>query len=72
MGPESMQIELPCKQIGAAHRGGGFAEVFKCEHGGREVAVKVLKVYSNSDLRAITHVSYRRPPVPLHVLAHLQ
>lgn len=35
---------------------GGFAEVWKGEYQGREVAVKVLKVYLTSDLDKITHV----------------
>ena len=35
---------------------GGFAEVWKTEHEGREVAVKVLKVYVKSDLVKIMRV----------------
>ena len=35
---------------------GGFAEVWKGEHQGREVAVKVLKVYMTSNLVKITRV----------------
>jgi hypothetical protein len=31
--------------------------VWKCEYGGQEVAVKVLRTYANSDLRKITRVS---------------
>ena len=39
---------------------GGCAEVYKGEHQGRKVAVKVLKVYQTSDLDKIKRVSYRR------------
>jgi len=35
---------------------GGFAEVWKGEHQGREVAVKVLKIYKTSNLVKITKV----------------
>ena len=35
---------------------GGFAEVWKTEHEGRDVAVKVLKVYVTSDLVKVTRV----------------
>ena len=35
---------------------GGFAEVWKGEYQGREVAVKVLKMYKTSDLVKITRV----------------
>ena len=35
---------------------GGFAEVWKGEHQGREVAVKVLRVYVTSNLVQITKV----------------
>ena len=36
---------------------GGFAEVWKGEHQGREVAVKVIKTYKTSDLVKITKVN---------------
>ena len=37
---------------------GGFADVWKGECRGREVAVKVIRVYSGSDWPKITKVSY--------------
>ena len=37
---------------------GGYADVWKGECRGREVAVKVIRAYSRSDLRKITKVSY--------------
>ena len=36
---------------------GGYADVWKGECRGREVAVKVIRAYSRSDLRKITRVS---------------
>ena len=36
---------------------GGYADVWMGEHQGRKVAVKVLRIYSTSDLDKITGVS---------------
>ena len=36
---------------------GGYADVWKGEHCGRDVAVKVIRTYSNSDLQKIIGVS---------------
>ena len=38
---------------------GGYADVWKGEHCGRDVAVKVIRIYSRSDLQKITGVSHR-------------
>ena len=38
---------------------GGYAGVWKGEYEGREVAVKVLRVYLTSDLNQITRVGYQ-------------
>ena len=54
--PRSVQISLRYNRINAPRYNGGFAEVWKTEHGGRNVAVKVLKVYATSDLVRITRV----------------
>ena len=35
---------------------GGYADVWKGEHRGREVAVKVIRTYSDDELRKIIHV----------------
>jgi len=43
---------------------GGYADVWKGEHQGREVAVKVLKVYLTSDFDEITRVGYTGYPSP--------
>ena len=41
---------------------GGFADVWKGEYRGRDVAVKVIRTYSNSDLQKIVGVSGRLFP----------
>lgn len=37
---------------------GGYADVWKGEHCGREVAVKVIRVYSKSNLEKVVGVGY--------------
>jgi len=37
---------------------GGFADLWKGEHCGREVAVKVIRTYTKSDLQKVIGVSY--------------
>ena len=51
-----MQIPLCYNRSDPPLYHGGFAEVRKGEHQGREVAVKVLKVYQTSDFDKITRV----------------
>ena len=57
--PMSLQIEVYYDPAEVPHSYGGFADVWKSEHLGREVAVKVLRRYAKSDLRKITRVSHR-------------
>ncbi|KAF9647776.1 kinase-like protein [Thelephora ganbajun] len=52
--PRSVQIPLCYDRMNPPLYHGGYAEVWKGEHQGREVAVKVLKVYLTSDLDKIT------------------
>ena len=59
--PRSIQIPLCYNRMDAPLYHGGFAEVWKGGYQGREVAVKVLKVYVTSDLVKITKVSSSRP-----------
>ena len=54
--PRSVQISLRYNRTDAPRYHGGFAEVWKAEHEGRDVAVKVLKVYVTSDLVKVTRV----------------
>ena len=56
--PRSIQIPLCYDRTKAPRYRGGFAEVWKGEHAGIEVAVKVLKVFVTSDLAEITKVGF--------------
>ena len=56
--PTTLRIPVCYDRTGDALYRGGFADVWKGEHCGREVAVKVLRTYSNSDLRKIIGVSW--------------
>jgi hypothetical protein len=55
--PKSLEIPICYDRTGVALFRGGFADVWKGEHRGRDVAVKVIRTYSNSDLQKITGVS---------------
>ena len=57
--PRSLQIELVNGLTGDALYHGGFGDVWKCEHRGQQVAVKVLRIYAKDDIRKTTRVSYR-------------
>ena len=50
-------IPICYDRTGVALYRGGFADVWKGEHCGRDVAVKVIRTYSNSDLQRIIGVS---------------
>ena len=52
-----MQIPLCYDRLGTPLFRGGFGDVWKGKYKGREVAVKVLVVYSTSDLDNLTRVS---------------
>ena len=56
--PRALKIPFCYDRTGVALYRGGFADVWKGKHRGREVAVKVLRTYSNSDLQRIAGVSY--------------
>lgn len=56
--PKSLKAESCYDPASIPHRRGGFADVWKGKHLGREVAVKVLRVYVNTDLPKMTRVSY--------------
>ena len=57
--PRSLQIELCYNPTSVLHCRGGFADVWKGEYCGLDVAAKVLRIYATSDLRKITRVSHR-------------
>jgi len=54
--PTSMLIP-DCSKDSAAVEYGGFADVLRGTHEGRQVAIKVVRVYVTSDLDAIRSVS---------------
>ena len=56
--PRTLEVELCYNPADVAHCRGGFADVWKGTYHGREVAIKVLRVYATSDLQKITRVSY--------------
>ena len=57
--PRSMQIPLCHNRTDAPLYRGGYADVWKGRHEGRDVAVKVLRIYSTSDFGKITSVGSR-------------
>jgi len=44
------------RTVSALYRG-GFSDVWKGDHHGREVAVKVIRTYTNGDLQRVVGVS---------------
>ena len=56
--PRSFQIPLCYDRSEDALYSGGYADVWMGEHQGRKVAVKVLRVYSTSDLNKVTSVGH--------------
>ena len=56
--PKSLQIDVRYDPTSVPRCRGGFADVWKSEYRGREVAIKVLRIYSDTDLPKMTHVSY--------------
>jgi len=55
--PTPMKILVWYDRMGSALYRGGFADVWKGEHCGRDVAVKVLRTYTNGDLQKVIGVS---------------
>ena len=54
--PRSLQIPFSYDRLGIPLYRGGYADVWKGEHQGCHVAIKVLRVYSTSDFDKITIV----------------
>ena len=55
--PRALNVPVCCDRTGDALYSGGFADVWKGEHRGRDVAVKVIRTHSKSDLQKIIGVS---------------
>jgi len=62
--PKALRILVSYERTGVALYRGGFADVWKGEHCGRDVAVKVIRTYSNTDLQKMVGVGIklRYPP----------
>ena len=56
--PRSLRVPLCYDRSDDPLYRGGYADVWKGEHRGRHVAVKVLRVYSTSDFDKITNVGF--------------
>ena len=57
--PRSLDFELHGDPVGDPLHGGGYGDVWKREHCGREVAVKVLRLRSKNGWQDINNVSVR-------------
>ena len=55
--PTSLKIPVSFDRNGDPAFRGGFADVWKGEHCGQDVAVKVIRTYSTSDLQKVIGVS---------------
>lgn len=58
--PKSLSIPLCCNTTGTPLCSGGFADVWKGNYDGREVAAKSLRVYRTSDLDEVREVGRSR------------
>jgi len=56
--PNIMKVLVRYDRTSAALYRGGFGDIWKGEYSGQDVAVKVIRTYSNSDLQRIVGVSY--------------
>jgi hypothetical protein len=57
--PETLKIPIRYDRTSAALYRGGFADVWKGGFRGRDVAVKVVRTYSNINLQKVIGVSYQ-------------
>ena len=57
--PTAMKTLVQYDRMGSALYRGGFADVWKGKHCGREVAVKVIRTYTSGDLQKVIGVSSR-------------
>ena len=56
--PKTLQIPFCYDRTSFPLYRGGYADVWKGTHHGLDVAVKVIRIYSNSDLQKIIDVGY--------------
>ena len=62
--PRSLHIKLCDDPTSVALYHGGFGDVNKRRYQGREIAVKVLRIYANVDMSEVTRVSRGDTPNP--------
>jgi len=62
--PTSLKVPVSLERTGGVLYRGGFADVWKGEHCGQDVAVKVIRIYSDSDLQRVVGVSCWRRSIP--------
>ena len=55
--PTTLEIPISYDQTSDPLYRGGFADVWKGEHRGRDIAVKVIRTHSNADFQKIIGVS---------------
>jgi hypothetical protein len=56
--PRSLNVSVCYDQSSNALFRGGYADVWKGDYSGQDVAVKVIRTYSNDELRKITIVGF--------------
>ena len=66
--PRSLAFPLCYDKLETRQCAGGFTDVSKGQYAGREVAVKVLRVYSDSDIRQIEEVGHWRSSLSRSIL----
>lgn len=64
--PRTLSVLVSYDRTSDALYRGGFGDVWKGEYRGRDVAVKVIRTYSNGDSQKITHVCFRSYPIPAY------
>ena len=64
--PRSLQIPVSYDRFSAPSYHGGFADVWEGKHLGRAVAVKVLRIYSTSELSKVAGVSLQSLAKMMH------
>ena len=65
--PTTLRIPISYERTGEASYRGGFADVWKGEYRDQEVAVKVIRIYSNTDLQKVAGVSHWLRSVPAYL-----
>lgn len=69
--PRSLHFELPESELDDVQYRGGFADVLRCEYGGRGVAVKILRRrgLSSQEMRKVSQLWRDSLPVSIGELS---